>query len=97
MGCLVVLFGFITPRFAVVMLWFFSNYMSRAYGGWLLPTLGFFFLPTTTIAYAIAQNSIHAQLGKTIIVVLGVLVDVGVFGKGRGVAKDRGYRRDARA
>lgn len=97
MGCLVVLFGFITPRFAVVMLWLFSDYMSRAYGGWLLPTLGFFFLPTTTIAYAIAQNSIHAQLGKTIIVVLGVLVDVGVFGKGRGVAKDRGYRRDARA
>ncbi len=97
MGCLVVLLGFITPRFAMVMLWLFTDYMSRAYGRWLLPTLGFFFLPTTTIAYAIAQNSIHAQLGKTIVVVLGALVDVGVFGKGRGVAKDRGYRRDARA
>ena len=95
MGCLVVLLGFITPRFAVVMLWLFTDYMSRAYGGWLLPTLGFFFLPTTTIAYAIAQNSIHAQLGKTIVVVLGVLVDVGVFGKGRGVAKDRGVRRES--
>jgi putative effector of murein hydrolase LrgA (UPF0299 family) len=94
MGCLVVLFGFITPRFVIVMLWLFTDYMSRAYGGWLLPTLGFFFLPTTTIAYAIAQNSIHSQLGRTIVVVFGVLIDVGVFGKGRGVAKDRGRRRE---
>ncbi|MEA2557125.1 MAG: hypothetical protein QOG88_663, partial [Actinomycetota bacterium] len=77
MGCLVVLLGFITPRFAIAFLWLFTHYMSRAYGRWLLPTLGFFFLPTTTIAYAIAQNSIHEQAGKTIIVVLGILVDVG--------------------
>jgi hypothetical protein len=92
-GCFVVLLGFITPRFVIAMLWLFTNYMSRAYGAGLLPTLGFFFLPTTTLAYAVAQNSIHAQLGKTIIVVFGILVDVGVIGKGRGVAKDRGRGR----
>jgi hypothetical protein len=92
MGCLLVLIGFITPRFVVVVLWLFTDYMSRAYHGWLIPTLGFFFLPTTTLAYAIAQNSVHAHLGKTIVVVFGVLFDVGILGRGRGVTKDRRWR-----
>jgi hypothetical protein len=92
MGCLLVLIGFITPRFVVVVLWLFTDYMSRAYHGWLIPTLGFFFLPTTTLAYAIAQNSIHAHLGKTIVVVIGVLFDVGILGRGRGVTKGRRQR-----
>ena len=93
MGCLLVLIGFVTPRFVIVCLWLFTNYMSRAYHGWLLPTLGFFLLPTTTLAYAIAQNTIHGQLGKTVVVVLGVLVDVGIIGRGRGITKGR-RRRD---
>jgi hypothetical protein len=93
MGCLVVLFGLITPRFVLFVMWLFTHYLSRAYGGWLLPTLGFFFLPTTTLAYAIAQNSIHTHTGKAIVVVFGVLIDVGIFGGGRGFAKDRRRRR----
>ena len=95
MGCLLVIVGFATPRFVVVILWLFTDYMSRAYHGWLLPTLGFFFLPTTTLAYAIAENSIHSHLGKTIVVVFGILIDVGIIGRGRGITKGTGRRRDS--
>ena len=95
MGCLLILFGLITPRFVLFIMWIFTNYLSRAYHGWLLPTLGFFFLPTTTLAYAIAQNSIHSHSGQTIVVVFGVLIDLGIFGGGRGFAKGRRGRRGA--
>ena len=94
MGCLVVLVAIAVPRFVMVVLWLFSDYLSRAYDTWVWPLIGFFLLPTTTLAYAIAQNSFRAKDGglKTagiVIVVLGVLVDFGVIGGGRGVAKKR--------
>jgi hypothetical protein len=91
MGCLFVVAGLALPRFIMVVLWLFSNYLSDAYGTWVWPLIGFFVLPTTTLAYAIAQHSSEGVRGWGLaIVVLGVLVDFGVFGGGRGVAKRRG-------
>jgi hypothetical protein len=90
MGCLAVLLAFALPRFVMVVLWLFSDYLSHAYGTWLWPLLGFFFLPTTTLAYAIAQNSFDGLRGiGLVIVIVGVLVDLGVIGGGRGMAKRR--------
>ena len=90
MGCLVVLIAITLPRFVMVVLWLFSDYLSHAYGTWLLPLIGFFFLPTTTLAYAIAQNRYRGVRGAgLVLVVLGVLVDFGVVGGGRGIAKKR--------
>jgi hypothetical protein len=92
--CFVGLLGLFAPRFIIVMLWLFTDYMSRAYTGWLLPTLGFFVLPTTTIAYAIAKDSFSTVTGGieasgVVIIVLGVVIDVGLIGRGRGIAKRR--------
>ena len=92
--CFLVALGLLTPRFIIVVLWLFTDYLSSAYTNWILPTLGFFVLPTTTIAYAIAKNSFSSatgaiQAGGVIIIVLGVLIDVGLLGRGRGVMKDR--------
>ncbi len=83
--------GLVTPRFIMVLLWIFSDYLSRAYDhSWLIPLLGFFLLPTTTLSYAIAQNSMNGMRGwGAALVVLGVLVDVGVLGSGRGAMKHR--------
>lgn len=96
MGCIFVLFALVTPRFVMIVLWLFTGYLSRAFDGWLLPLLGFFFLPTTTIAYAIAQNGFATRAGGIsaggiLIIVLGVLIDFGLLGgaKGRGVGKRR--------
>lgn len=67
------------------MLWLFSDLLSRAYDDWILPVLGFFLLPWTTLAYA-AMWGIGGDgvVGfEWFIVVLAFLVDVGAFFKGR--------------
>ena len=92
--CLVVLLGLLMPRTIIVVLWIFTNYLGRAYESWILPTLGFFLLPTTTIAYAIAKNAMSKADGSlrasgVIVIVLGVFIDVGLIGSGRGVMKGR--------
>jgi hypothetical protein len=82
-GCLVVIFSLVTPRFIMVVLWLFTNYLSRAFDGWLWPLLGFFFLPTTTMAYAVAQNEFNGVEGWGLVVlILGVMVDFGLLGGG---------------
>jgi hypothetical protein len=84
------LLGLITPRLIMVVLWLFSDYLSRAYDGWLLPLLGFFLLPTTTLSYAIAENSMHGLRGLgLVLVIVGLLVDLGIIGSGRGVFRNR--------
>jgi hypothetical protein len=92
--CLVVVLALLTPRLIMVLMWLFSNYLSHAYGTWVWPLLGFFFLPTTTIAFAIAQNEFGGFRGwGAVITVLGVLFDLGVLGGARG----RGILRSDRA
>lgn len=84
------LLGLITPRFIMVLLWIFSDYLSRAYDSWFIPLVGFFLLPTTTLSYAIAKNSMDGVHGwGAVLVVIGVLVDVGLLGSGRGAMKRR--------
>jgi hypothetical protein len=51
MPCLVVLLALISPRLALVAIWLFSDILSRAFDSWILPLLGFFVLPWTTLAY----------------------------------------------
>lgn len=52
MGCFVALFALISPRLALFVVFLFSDLLSRAYDSWLLPLIGFFVLPWTTLAYA---------------------------------------------
>ena len=89
MGCLIVLFVLLLPRTIMVVLWLFSDYLATAYGTWVWPLIGFFVLPTTTLAYAVAQNrygGVH-DVGL-VLVVVGVLVDLGALGgSGRGAGK----------
>jgi hypothetical protein len=81
--CVLALLAFFTPRIVLFILWLFTNYLSRAYDGFLLPFLGFIFLPATTLAYAIAQNELGGVNGIGLIVVLiGFAVDLGLLGGG---------------
>jgi hypothetical protein len=83
MCCVFILLAFFTPRIVLFILWLFTNYLSRAYDGFLLPFLGFLFLPATTLAYAIAQNELGGLNGLGLIVVLiGLAVDIGLLGGG---------------
>ena len=83
MCCVVLLLALVGPRVALALLWLFSDYLSRAYDGFILPLLGFFFLPWTTIAFAVAQNSLGGLNGLgLVVVILGVLADIGAIGGG---------------
>ena len=83
MCCVLILLAFFTPRIVLFILWLFTNYLSRAYDSFLLPFLGFLFLPATTLAYAIAQNEFGGVNGLGLVVVLiGLAVDIGLLGGG---------------
>ena len=77
LGCL----ALVAPRFAIVLLVLFSNYVGRAYDTTLWPFVGFLFLPLTTLAYAWAINSRGSVAGFHLLVVLvAVLIDLGLVG-----------------
>jgi hypothetical protein len=94
MGCLFALFTLITPRFVIVILWLFTDYLAVAYGAWFWPTVGFFVMPTTTIAYAVARNDLSndggaIQAAGVVVIVLGVLLDIGLLGGARSGSRKR--------
>ena len=83
MCCVLILLAFFTPRIVLFVLLLFTDYLSRAFDGFVLPFIGFLFLPATTLAYAIAQNELGGLNGLGIIVVLiGLAVDIGLVGGG---------------
>jgi hypothetical protein len=87
-GCLALL----APRFAIVLVVIFSDYIGRAYETTLWPFLGFLCLPLTTLAYAWAINTGGSVEGiRLAVVVVAVLIDLGMFG---GASKKRRRRRD---
>jgi hypothetical protein len=93
MGCLFALVALITPRFILFILWLFTDYLNAAFSSGWWGILGFLFLPTTTIAYAIAQNEFTTATGGIeaagiVVIVLGIVIDLGMLGgSGRGIAK----------
>ena len=66
------------PRIALLLIFFTSNYLQRAYQGLLLPLVGFLFLPLTTLAYAWMVNTRQAVAGiNLVILVIAVVIDLG--------------------
>ncbi|HYV22194.1 MAG TPA: hypothetical protein VEN31_06030 [Candidatus Bathyarchaeia archaeon] len=83
MCCVLALLAFLGPRLVLFLLWVFTTYLNRAFDTFLLPFLGFLFLPWTTIAFAIAQNEFGGANGIGLLVIaLGLLADIGVLGGG---------------
>ena len=91
MGCLLVLVGLFSPRLAIFLLAIFTNDLSRAFDSWVVPLLGFFLLPWTTLIYTLLwTTSQHVNGVEWVLVAVGFLLDVGVIGGGQG----RFRRRD---
>jgi len=83
MPCLLVILLLAFPRIALALLFFFSNYLERAYHGLILPLLGFVFLPLTTLAYAWMVNTRQPTEGiHLLILVVAIVIDVGGLGGG---------------
>jgi hypothetical protein len=83
MPCLILILFIAFPRVVLVGMFLLSNYLQRAYHGILIPILGFFFLPLTTIVYAwMVNNGMPLEGLNVIILIVSVLIDVGGLGGG---------------
>ncbi len=83
MPCLLLILFVAFPRVALALLFIFSNYLQHAYHGFILPLLGFLFLPLTTLAYAWMANTGRPTTGiNLIILIVAVVIDVGGLGGG---------------
>jgi hypothetical protein len=94
LGCLALSF----PRFVLFLVWLFGgSYLERAYDGILLPLLGFFFLPLTTLAFAYSHHSLssggHLSAIGWLITIVALLIDIGLLGGGSQSARRWRERR----
>jgi hypothetical protein len=85
--CLLALLALISPRLVLFLLWIFSNVLSRAFDSWVVPLLGFFLLPWTTLAYAAFWDwgpGHHVTGFEWFFVALAFVIDLGSYvGGGR--------------
>ncbi len=83
MPCLLVLIVLAFPRVVLAVVFFTSTYLHRAYHDLIIPLLGFFFLPLTTLVYAWLVNSHRPTEGINLIYLLvAVIIDLGGLGGG---------------
>ena len=83
MGCILLILILAFPRVALILLFLFTNYLQRAYHDFLLPLLGFIFLPLTTLVYAWLMNHHYPTSGGYLLaLILAVILDVGGLGGG---------------
>jgi hypothetical protein len=84
-GCLVALLALISPRLALFCIWIFSDMLGRAFDNWLVPVLGFFLLPWTTLAYTVmwSVGARGVDGFEWFIVVVAFLFDLGSLAQGR--------------
>ena len=88
MPCLFGLIALAFPRLALFLVWLLgSGYLERAFGHWLWPLLGFFFLPLTTLTFAYATNDLGAGGSVSafgwLLTGIALLIDIGLMGGGR--------------
>lgn len=90
MPCLAALLALISPRLAIIFVAIFSDILSRSMDSWILPLLGFFILPWTTLAYAlmwdIGTNEVTGF--EWFVVGFAFLVDIASWGGGSRVRRD---------
>ena len=85
MGCLFGIFAGLFPRIALVFVWIATNYVDRAFDGFILPLLGLIFLPFTTLVYALVWvPGVQLGNGRWLWVALAFVFELmGYLGTGR--------------
>ena len=83
MPCLLVLLVLAFPRIVLVLMFFLSDYLQRAYHELIILLLGFIFLPLTTIVYAWMVNTHRPLDGVNLVVlIVAAVIDAGGLGGG---------------
>ena len=81
--CLLVILMIAFPRAILICMALFTTYLQHAYHNWLIPILGFVFLPVTTIVYAwLVNNGMVIGGINLVLLLIAVIIDMGSFGGG---------------
>jgi hypothetical protein len=86
MGCIFALISAISARFALFLVWIFTDRLAVAFHSGWEAVLGFIFLPYATLFYALVYSPHKGVDGfGWVIVALGILLDLttGMFGTRR--------------
>ena len=83
-GCFVLLLGAFAPRLALVLMALFNDEITKAFdGSWVIPLVGWFLLPYTTLVYVLISWSQGEVTGfMWFFVILGFFADLGSYGGG---------------
>jgi hypothetical protein len=89
-GCIVALIGMAAPRFAIFLLWLFSDRMAIAFNGFFEAFLGFLLLPFTTLFFALVYAPIGGVSGfGWLIVAFGLALDISSYTSGAKARRDQ--------
>lgn len=69
------------PRVALVLMWLSSDRISNAFGGILLPLVGFFLLPWTTLVFTLVAPG-GLGVFDLVFLVVAVVADLSAYGGG---------------
>jgi hypothetical protein len=91
MGCLIALTAVFMPRVALVLVWIFTNEVTKAFhGSFIWPFLGLLFLPFTTLIYSLVYVTGVGLTGwGWFWVILAFIVDLASYGSSGYTNRDR--------
>lgn len=88
--CLIVGVLAASPRLILFGMWLLTDYLTRAGIPFVWGLIGWIFVPCTTIAYSIAQNSFGGLQGwGTVVFALGIILDILIYYSGRKGQQER--------
>ncbi len=92
-GCFVLLLGAFAPRLALFLMAIFNDEITKAFdGSWVLPLIGFFLLPYTTLAYVLLSWWSGDVAGfDWFLVALAFVIDIGSYTGGYARRSDLRY------
>jgi hypothetical protein len=81
----------LSPRLAIFLLWLFDNSrMDAAFDSFWVPLLGFFLLPWTTLAWAVAYAPVRGVTGfGWFVVIFAFVVDITTYTSGNRARQQR--------
>ena len=82
MPLLLLLVGYFFPRLVVAVLYLFTDWWSNSFDGWLIPLLGFFFMPLTVLWYGISVAFFDGGAIHLIGMAVAIALDLGLIGRG---------------
>lgn len=81
MPVLLLIIGLLVPRITILLLWLFSDWLYVAFANWVIPLLGFIFLPYTLLWYLVVHNLFDGRWGlwQVLFLVIALLFDLSSY------------------